>query len=488
MHERQWPQSPVIGVASSLAARVALKAEANDPSLTLLVMLMGIVDVQQSVATVHQEDVFANYLEGQIQDSANILGFNVAKQFLCDALSNDYSNLETTLQDIESLKTPLMYVSAGKDAWIDKAALLELKHSLNSHNTQWLEVDEALHRIQENPKIARMTYRHIIQHCHERLGLYVKSSDIQEPNRVDLGRQNRREKMALRQQSPTKVGKTFWSDYLGNFQTVGACQDYVQLLDHVFHVLGPIAPGQRCLDAGCGNGNAGLFFLQSLLTSRNSSQPISDIPIDYVGIDIIKEALGRARYQMSNAYRSLKDSCTHRVAPIHMSWAQIDLGHSLPFADNQFDRIISNLVLGYMPNPQAVVQELFRVLAPGGRMVISNLKPNGDFSEIYQNLVAQAGSNNQKTEARELLNNYGKIRQAEKEGQFRFFDQTEWQTSLGTLNCIHSGIYPTFANQAYLIVLQKPVLPTNRSLSPTSKGSLGIQLHTEGSPSLKTAA
>ena len=485
---QQWPQSPIIGVASSLAARVALKAEANDPSLTLLVLLMGIVDVQQSVATVHQEDVFANYLKGHIQEWANILGFNVAKRFLSDALSHDYSTLETTIQDIQSLDTPLMYVSAGKDVWIDNTALLEFKHSLDSDNTQWIEVPGALHRIQENPKLARMTYRKIIQHCHEQLGLSVRFSDIQEPNRVDLGRQNRREKMALQRQSSTKVGKTFWSDYLGNFQTVDACQDYIQLLDHVFHALGPIAPGQRFLDAGCGNGNAGLFFLQSLLANRNPSQAISDIPIDYLGIDVVNEALGRAQCQMRGDYRSLKESCAHGVPPIHMSWAQVDLGYSLPFEDNQFDRIISNLVLGYIPDPQAVLHELFRVLAPGGRMVISNLKPNGDFSEIYQNLVAYAGSNNQKTEARELLNNYGKIRQAEKEGQFRFFDQTEWRASLDTLKCIYSGIYPTFANQAYLIVLQKPEIPTDRSFSLTSNGEEDIQLHSESSPSLKAAA
>ena len=107
-------------------------------------------------------------------------------------------------------------------------------------------------------------------------------------------------------------------------------------------------------------------------------------------------------------------------------------------------------------DPQQVLRELFRVLAPGGRMVISNLKPNGDFSGIYQNLVSHAGQMDQKVEARELLNNYGKIRQAEKEGQFRFFDQTEWMNILDSLNGVYTAVYPTFANQAYLIVLEKP--------------------------------
>ncbi len=475
---QQWPQSPVIGVASSLASRVALKAEAEKPSLALLVLLVGIVDVQQSVATVHQEDVFANYLNGHIQDSANILGFNVGRHFLHDAITNKFSTLNTTLEDIQALETPVMYISAGKDTWIEETALATFKQSLISRASKWLDVPEALHRLQENPKIARRTYRHIVQHCHENLGLSLLDSDIHEPNRGDLGRQNRQEKLVLQQQSQTHVGQGFWSDYLGNFQTVGTCQDYVQLLDHVFHALGPITPGQRFLDAGCGNGNAGLFFLQSLQETTTRPRLISGDPIRYVGIDIVKAALGRAQFQMTQAYRSQQQSQPNQFPPVQMSWSQVDLQHLLPFADNHFDRIVSNLVLGYVVDPQAVLRELFRVLAPGGRMVISNLKPNGDFSGIYHNLVSHAGQRNQKTEARELLNNYGKIRQAEKEGQFRFFDHTEWRTTLDTLDCVHAGVYPTFANQAYLIVLEKQPVSTHLSLPPTQQP--GVLLNSVG--------
>jgi ubiquinone/menaquinone biosynthesis C-methylase UbiE len=205
---------------------------------------------------------------------------------------------------------------------------------------------------------------------------------------------------------------------------------------------------------------------------------ISGDPIRYVGIDIVKAALGRAQFQMTQAYRSVQQSQPNQFPQVQMSWSQVDLQHSLPFGDNQFDRIVSNLVLGYVVDPQAVLRELFRVLAPGGRMVISNLKPNGDFSGIYHNLVSHAGQRNQKTEARELLNNYGKIRQAEKEGQFRFFDHTEWRTTLDTLDCVHAGVYPTFANQAYLIVLEKQPVFTHPSLPPTQQP--GVLLNSVG--------
>jgi SAM-dependent methyltransferase/alpha-beta hydrolase superfamily lysophospholipase len=485
---QQWPHRPVIGVASSLASRVALKAEAEESCLTLLILLVGVVDVRRSVATVHQEDVFANYLNGQIQDSANILGFNVGRHFLHDAIANNFSTLNTTLKDVQDLETRVMYISAGRDAWIDDKDLQAFKPSIASHLSKWLEVPEALHRLQENPKAARTTYRHIIDHCREFLGISSQEYRIQEPNRLDLGRQNRQEKTALQQRSHADVGQAFWSDYLGHFQTVGKCQAYVQLLDHVFHALGPITPGQRFLDAGCGNGNAGLFFLQSLQKSNNQPGLISEHPIRYVGIDVIHEALGRAQFQMTRTYHSLQKAWPAGLPPVQMSWSQVDLQHSLPFADNQFDRIVSNLVLGYVADPQKVLRELFRVLAPGGRMVISNLKPNGDFSGIYQNLVSHAGQMDQKIEARELLNNYGKIRQAEKEGQFRFFDQTEWRNILDSLNGVHTGVYPTFAKQAYLIVVEKPATSPEISLFPLQEAGSHFQSFNSSTNAFKKVA
>lgn len=455
-----WPHAAIIGVAASLASRVALKAEAACPSLSLLIMLMSIVNVQRSAATVHQEDLFAAYGNEQCPDSANFLGFNVGNQFLGDALANKFVTLEDTLIDAESLTSPVILVSAEKDAWVAPDDLHAFRNALGRRLEHWMVVPDALHRLQENPKRARETYRQLIAQCHEHVNQNAAPDVIHTPNRLDLGRQNRREKFAQQRQAETDVGKGFWQDYLGHFQSVAQCRDYVKLLDHVFHALGPIAPGQRFLDAGCGNGNAGLYFLDRLSATISSGIPYREKSIQYVGIDVVPDALKRANKAMLAADTEWQHGMTSPTPFVTKAWAQVDLGQPLPFPDNRFDRIVSNLVIGYVPDPGATLRELYRVLAPGGRIVISNLKPNGDFSGIYQNLVSSAALPQQREEARDLLNNYGKIRQAEKEGQFCFYDQTQWESIVATLGCTNGGIFSTFAGQAYLVVLDKPIVCT----------------------------
>ncbi|MEZ4385135.1 MAG: PilZ domain-containing protein [Nannocystaceae bacterium] len=59
----------------------------------------------------------------------------------------------------------------------------------------------------------------------------------------------------------------------------------------------------------------------------------------------------------------------------------------LPFADGSFDRLVSSLVLSYLDNPLETLREFHRCLAPGGRLVVSSMRPDVDMSRIYQSLL-----------------------------------------------------------------------------------------------------
>jgi SAM-dependent methyltransferase len=54
--------------------------------------------------------------------------------------------------------------------------------------------------------------------------------------------------------------------------------------------------------------------------------------------------------------------------------AKVDIrcdGQNLPFTDNLFDTIICIDVIEHVPNPQQMIQELVRVLKPGGILILS---------------------------------------------------------------------------------------------------------------------
>ena len=456
---KKSPKAKVGIVAASLAARAAFKAVTEDSRVSVLISLVGVVNTQYTLHRVQNEDLVGTYLSGKKWGITNVIGHDVRlHQFLVECVEKKLHNLETTLEDLPNSKCPIVFLCGENDPWID---LNDSKKAIGSMPSDRREVHfiSSMHRLKENPSEAKRAFRLIVSAASK----YLFEADmppekVAEPRAREIGVQGRVEKERSKHLSEfTKDQENdFWKGYLSRFHYIYSFPDYRDLLDTILLELGPVKNDDWVLDAGCGNGNFGLWLLMKLGEEFENSGGLKKLVFNYVGGDIVQAALDHSRVLHSEAQSSLKKKLSIPRNFMIPQYQSMDMSRPLSFLDNTFDKISSNLVISYIANPAFALKELIRVLKPGGKLVLTTLKKDADVSQVYRNFVEHASSEEEVEEARSLLSNAGQILLKETEGYFRFYNEQELHT---LLNQAQPGCHATyrrcFADQAIAITISK---------------------------------
>lgn len=134
-----------------------------------------------------------------------------------------------------------------------------------------------------------------------------------------------------------------------------------------------IKEGDTVIDLGSGAGND-CFVARAVVGEKGK----------VIGIDFTEQMIEKAR---ENAEKLGYNNVEFRFGDIE----------KMPIAANRADVIVSNCVLNLVPNKEAVFQEIFRVLKPGGHFSISDIVLEGEMpakwkevAELYAGCVSGA--------------------------------------------------------------------------------------------------
>jgi arsenite methyltransferase len=121
-----------------------------------------------------------------------------------------------------------------------------------------------------------------------------------------------------------------------------------------------INKGDTVIDLGSGAGNDAFI-------ARNETGETGKV----IGIDFTTAMINKARVN------------AEKLGFSNVEFRQGDI-ENMPASDNLADVIVSNCVLNLVPNKNAVIKEIYRVLKPGGHFSISDIVLVGDLPKALQ--------------------------------------------------------------------------------------------------------
>jgi len=417
------PRSIVL-ITFSLAAVEGRHALAMDKRISGWVSVVGMADLQAALRTISGGiDYGSGLLRGIRFGRHELVGVIADMDHTgLDAIRNGIGFLEDARRDMARIEIPITWIHGRYDAWMDLDRVIETMSCGRTDNRRIIEVPTG-HQLRSGPK-ALATFQLIAEEVTEmalgarRRGFLPKLSRVSAIRSAERGRLS----------APETNVKGFWADYLlGRSRVLGmellaATAAYRNFMETQVKML-RLASGDRIADLGSGTGEFSLALWRGFGPK--------DLVV--VELDFIREALSRAR---SRRQKSPSDGEQFKVG---QCVADLDLGRGdrIPIASESFDAVLASLVISYVASPERFAREIFRILKPGGRLVVSSMVRDADAMMLFHDGLLEYVTDEARESlgggvegsfdslVRDFLNDGSRLLDLEERGRFEFSDESE---------------------------------------------------------------
>jgi ubiquinone/menaquinone biosynthesis C-methylase UbiE len=440
--DQETAPEKILLVTFSLAAVEARHALATDKRFSGWISVVGMADLQSALRTISGGIDFGNGLLRGVRFGRHELVGVVADMDHTgiDAIKNGIGFLEDVRRDMARIEIPITWIHGRYDAWMDLDRVVESMSCGRTDNRRIIEVPTG-HQLRIGHK-ALATFQLIAEEASEmalgaRLrGSLPRLSRISAAREAELGRLPR----------PQEDVRGFWADYLlGRSRVLGmellaATAAYRNFMEAQVRQLSLFA-GERVADLGAGIGE----FATSL------SRGFGPTDLTIIEVDFIRDALARAssrREQVGTGHEGIALQCVGNL--------DLERGKSIPVGSETLDAVLASLVISYVANPERLLHEIYRVLKPGGRVVVSSMLRDADGMLLFHDGILEyatteaRGSLGQGVETsfdslvRDFLNDGSRLLELEEYGRFRFWEETELRFAVA-----NAGFQEIRAQQAF---------------------------------------
>lgn len=461
--QHTWPTAPLIVMASDMTARVALKMAVQSRPIDLLLMINPVVDIQTVLMTVHKHDLVADHQYGLRRGIANLLGLNVnVDRFVGDLVAGHFTDLASTIADLRLLRSPTAILTTPSSP-LEPWPPADLPQAfLNALGTQTrLAMAPTPLTGQNFPFNGQqpLVFRQILEQIAAIVSLPAIPAEFQAHTRRMLARQQRIEMERTRlRHNLLQVGRdTLRVEHLQLAQ-LGNLLEHWKLLDDLYRLLSPLEPGSMLLDVGVGHGDLvrATMVNQAYRSRQRGWSP--ERPAHVIGLEVSHDSLIQARQNLRTLHRELDSDFGGTLTihpPLTTEWMQADWAQDFPFKNQSLHRIVSNLSLSFVPSPLATIRELYGMLRPQGRLVLTVFHPGTDLSVLYRRHLHRSNQDEFGPQAHAVLHSLGQLREAIRHGLLHIFDRSSLASFLQQAGLLTSRILPALDGHALFAVIEK---------------------------------